>query len=390
VKNGSHLRNKLSHLVALFAALAIVMSVTGLWANHTVLNSREFGSVVNQSMRKPDVSSALAKYVTDETVTVLKIPDLLKQSLPDNLTSAAPILTGALRTIVQEQVTKVVETDAIRTIVVALARTAHKQAMNLLQSNGIGISGVKVVNGTITLNLVPVVATVLNSLQDQGLLPASVKVAAIDQSKSPVEQVKQLSDSLGVDLPQKMGQLEVYQSSALGSSVNALAQAQRALTLFKRFLFAIVLLALALTAATIFSASDKWRGTRHLGETTVLGFSALLIAVHHVIPSIGGLASSQSSQAAINAILRVSTRSLNKAGVTAIVLGACVALYAPWRKEINELVQRHRFVAKIGVTLAIIAYLDAWGLSLPSFLGVVILTGATYQWANYKPPTVNQ
>ena len=102
-----------------------------------MLNTDRFGSVVSRVVKDPAVTKALASYVTDETMKVLNLQGAIRSILPDRYASAASILTSALRSFVQTQVSDVLAVKTVRSLMVSLSRKAHRALLHLLQGNGL-------------------------------------------------------------------------------------------------------------------------------------------------------------------------------------------------------------------------------------------------------------
>src|SRR5262249_5712743 len=145
-------------------------------------------------------------------------------------------------------------------ILTEAVRRAHRSAMRLLQGNGLLSSDAFTVeNGTVTLNLVPVVRQVLVKLQDDGVVPSSVKIPAPGEESSG-----KLATALRAKLPPNFGQIVVYQSNRV-SQDGTLDKAQHAIVVLKRSVGLLVVLALVAAVAAVLVAVDRRRAVYRLG-----------------------------------------------------------------------------------------------------------------------------
>src|SRR5262249_13215013 len=147
------------------------------------------------------------------------------ENLPPPLQSAANVISGAVLGRVEERVNDVLSSDAGQRLLLGAVTVAHRQAMKILQGDGLlSSSAFTIDKGTVTLNLIPVIRQVLIQLQQDGLIPSSIKIPTDANEPGPIQQ------ALGGRLPPDFGQVVVYRTNN-ASGDNLLDQAQRALAL---------------------------------------------------------------------------------------------------------------------------------------------------------------
>ena len=142
----------------------------------------------------------------------------------------------------QRAFTRVLAEPAVQDVVTTLVDRAHARAMQLLRGDGL-VDGITVVDGAVTLNLLPLVARGLTVLQGYGLLDG-VDVPELTAGGDPDEQAAQLSAAVGRDLPDGFGQLVVYDSEALADAQETVRTAQRMLVLAQRAVWVAAVLSL--------------------------------------------------------------------------------------------------------------------------------------------------
>ena len=135
VVSESRARNLLSLLLAVLAGVGILLSSVGIWAQRSFLDESNFKESADLILKDPAVINSIGSYVTDETMKVLDVQGTLGDLLPSQLSSVAPVLSSALRGVVQEQVENVIKTEPVRKTMVSLVSMSHDQFLNLLEKD---------------------------------------------------------------------------------------------------------------------------------------------------------------------------------------------------------------------------------------------------------------
>ena len=99
---------------------------------------------------------------------------------------------------------------------------AHDRAMQLLEGDGLA-HGISVVNGEVSINFLPLVSRGLQELSDLGV-PGLDKIPELTPDGDPSQQIAQLEEATGRDLPDDFGQLVVYRSDRLANAQDAVSQ----------------------------------------------------------------------------------------------------------------------------------------------------------------------
>ena len=185
------------------------------------------------------------------------------ETLPDSLDRLAPTMAGGLRAAVNAGLTEAFENPEVQEIIINLVRRAHAAAMRLLEGDGL-VDGITVVDGAVTLNLLPLLDRGLTRLQSFGLL-SDVELPTLTADGDPQQQVAELESALGRDLPEDFGQLVIYESDRLADAGASVENAQRTLVLAKRGLVVLLIATVALIALTIIVARNRWRAALLLG-----------------------------------------------------------------------------------------------------------------------------
>jgi len=376
----SRARNLLSVLLAVLAGLGIFLSSFGIWAQRAFLDESNFRESADVILKEPEVVTSIGSYVTDETLKVLDVQDALGGLLPSQLAGVAPVLEGALRGVVQQEVEKVIETDTVRNTMVSLVAMSHEQFLTLLKDDELSVGSVGVSEGTVTLNLVPVVTTVLQGLQDEKLLPKGLKIPDIDSSLSTEEQVAALSDALGVTLPAELGQIVLYESDAVAKADSTVANAQRALRIFYGALKILIGVTLVLCLLVVVAASNKRRGLRNLSVAAMVAFALGLVGLNRAVIAIPELIDDADAALATRSILSVLTDSLFRMSWTLLVISLVLAIWAVAGSSLTTLARRFSIPTRVLVVVLIASYLTLWGAGLVTLIVSVVVLVGTLWW----------
>lgn len=165
-------------VLILVAAVLAPASIVARWASDTVSDTDRYVETVGPLADDPAVQKAVVTRVTNEifqrvdveAVTQDAIDALAAQGLPprvsNGLSALSAPLAGGIRSFVTTQVTKLVESDVFADAWVQANRQAHAQMVAVL--TGEGSDAVSVENGTVALNLGPLIETVKQRLSAAG------------------------------------------------------------------------------------------------------------------------------------------------------------------------------------------------------------------------------
>ena len=348
----------------------LIPTTIAVWAQATVFDSEKVASIVGDALAEPEVSAALADYVTEQVFAAVDIEALMSDLLPDQLTRLAPVIADGARTAVDRRLTAVMADDDVQDVITEVVERAHRRAMQLLEGDGL-VDGITVVDGEVSVNLLPLVGRGLTRLQDLGLF-SELDVPELTADGDPDDQIATLEEATGRDLPDDFGQLVVYQSDTLADRQASLQSAQQMFAFAKRAVWVLVALTVVLLAATIVVARDRWRAVLVLGLSGIAAMVFIRSAVRRVADDAPELAARPGGRAAISAILEGATTGLLRlAGVLLIVAAAAVAfalLRRRWRR--GDLI----LVASILLGVVVIAVLGISIVSLMVGMGLAIIS----------------
>jgi hypothetical protein len=310
--------------LVIITSLFVLVASIAVWGRRTLFDTNRFTKVVASVLDDPAVTNAMAVKLTDSVFDATQQTGVVADNTPPQLQALIPVIRGALRGFVEEQVDSFLASDTGQQIMVRAVSRAHSAAMRVLAGEAPG-NGVNIENGTVVLNLVPAVNAVLGRVQERGLL-TDKKLPELDESQTPQEQISQLSDALGLDLKPTFGQVTVYQNDKIADAETYVSLAQKIAKQIKRLVVLLVLVALLLIAVTIVVAYDRRRAAIMLGIGVATGVVLAQIVERRLVERIPKLLTDADSRAAAESVISGFTHSLGNVNVALFVIGILTAL----------------------------------------------------------------
>ncbi len=260
-------------LIALVAVVGVT-SVVGLWGARTTLNTDRWVAAVGPLPEDPDVNKAVSTYLAAEIFDQLDVQQRLSEALPPRATFLAAPVTGAVHDYVRESISKLLATDQFESIWKATNRLAHERIVALLEKRS---KNVQVSGDTVSLNLLPMVNNVLNSLEAElpSLFGKKLDLPTLKSGELPPGLHERIENALGVQLPEDFAQIRLYDRSELG-------QLQEAVLLFKRALVGLLIAVPVLLALALWAAPDRRRTLLQLGLWLVVAVTVLTTVLRAV------------------------------------------------------------------------------------------------------------
>lgn len=259
-------RRILAPILVVLTVVVFTATVPAAWGARTVLNTDRYVATVAPLANDPAVQQSIASKVTAQVFEALNVEGVISDALAsigDRATVLAGPLTTALRGFVQEQVLRVVQSDAFDTFWIEANRFVHTQVVEVLKGNEEQVS---VVEGKVLLNLVPLINLALVQIEGVAgdLIGRDVTLPQIDPDTPRSEAVNRLEQALGVNLPDDYGSIQVYDADSL-------AALQQALFTFQRLLILLLILIPVLVAVTLLVSTRRRRTLIQLAVGGAIG-----------------------------------------------------------------------------------------------------------------------
>ena len=189
----------------------------------------------------------------------------------------------------------------------------------------------------------------------------------------PSEQIAQLEEATGRDLPAGFGQLTVFESERLAEAQASVQNAQRAVVLLKRATWILAVLAVVLVVASMLLAHLRWRAALWLGLGATVAMVLSRTVVHRVVDDAPTLVPGSAGQAAIADILGEATTGLLRLTGLVAIVAVLVVLWSLFQRR--WLGTDLLLVGGVVAALAIVAVLGFSIVSLVvgALLGVAVV-----------------
>jgi O-antigen ligase len=331
-------RKRLVLLLVVITSFGVLTSSVAVWTHRVLLNTDEWVETVGPVASDPAVQAAAANYLTDQAMSVLNAESLLQQALPDRVSFLASPLSSAVREFVHDAISKLLASDQFARLWVGINRVGHQITVNVLRGD---TKFVQTDDGTVSINILPILARALQFVGDKvpGLVGGRTMPTDIT-FETPVDQARQeLSTALGRDLPPNFGVFTLFQSDQL-------AAAQRAVVLFDRGVWALLIVTLLCGIAAIVLSVRRRRTLLQLGAGVALGMGISVGAIAAIKNMVLDLIVDPTNRAAAAATLGEVVGSFNVEAKILLAIGLLVALGAflsgdhPWAKGLRNLVGR--------------------------------------------------
>lgn len=305
-------RRLLAGLLVALSLLSLVTATVGVWVRAFVVETDRWVETVGPLIERPEVLSAVSARAAQAIVDELDVEELIRSSpaaiewLPVESGTVAGPLAVLVKDRLAERIEAALGTDPARRLWLGVNRAVHRSALALLR--GETHEGVNVVDGTVSLNLVPLIELALGGAEDllSDLLgravdlpePERISDADADAGRARIEA------ALAVDLPEDFGEVVVLRSDTLSALQGGLVALDRSLLL-------VVALAVGSTIAAIALSADRRRTLVQLGVGMLLTLLATRLAVLAVQDAIVGLAADAHRGAALEVVAAVFASLLN-------------------------------------------------------------------------------
>jgi hypothetical protein len=358
-------------VLGILTVLVLTVTVVAVWARAIVLRPEPVADLVGDAIAQPEVQQGLANYLATTAADAVDLQKRLETTLPAPLARLSPAIATGATAAAQRVLETALATPQFEQAVRTLVERAHARAMRLLEGDGIG-HGITVEEGQVTLNTLPLITGALTALQSATGLFSSVQIPQFTSDGDPKQQIDELSQRVGRDLPADFGQIVVYESDSVSNAQDSVQTAQRILVLAKRAVWLLVILSVVLVAATILVAPRRLRAVLVLALGTLATMVLLRSSLRTVVDQAPDLATRPGARAAISSIVGGAARSLQRlAGVVlliAAVTAAVVVYVRHWRR--SDLILSAAVILGAVTTAAV--GVGSWGLIVGVLVGIAV------------------
>jgi len=324
----SKLRGRLTILLVALACLGVILSGVAIWLHNALLDTETWVEIATPVIDDPAVQTDVAEFVGREVVTALEVETRLEQALPDEVSMLAAPLASGVQDVITRQTQEIVAGDRAREVWIEANRVAHEKIVGLLR----GEAGVVYAEGDeIRLNLLPVVSRVVSELRLRfpRLFPGIVTVPSMTAESPAPEAIAQFEAAVGRDLADDFGQITLMQTEKL-------EQAQRAVELFDRAVWLLVIATTSLIVAALLLSTRRLHTALYLGVGTAIALGLVLLADswlgEQLVAAVGSGPGTATARTTILTVIADFTRFSRALLIVAVV--AAAAAYFVARRDV--------------------------------------------------------
>jgi hypothetical protein len=393
-------RSILAALFWLLSCLAILAGGVTLWAHQTILTSDGWGTIVAGLASDEEVIAATSERLVDRVSESLAISDRVAQILPGEMNLLAGAITRSVQDRVTDRVAEIAATEPVQDAFIRANELAHEAAMTAIRGGDSEVLTSQ--EGTISLNVFPLIESVLVGLQDAGLIDQGREIPDLSGFEPDPERVARLETILGRDLPDDIGTITLIESDRL-------ERVQTAVRAFDVITVALIALALVCIALALWLSQRRLRMLLWLAIGSIV---ALLLGrgfTRLVIEDITGTLRDGENGPAVVAVVDSSVDSLlwfTFALIVVALIVAGIAILAERRAELAEaaaepdsvrewLRSRSRAIGYVGIGL--VAFVVVWNvggtditLLAGALLGIVLIVVSLLGGRGEGVPTAEQ
>ncbi|XVQ11542.1 hypothetical protein ACQP1W_02875 [Spirillospora sp. CA-255316] len=264
------LRRVLAAVLITLAAFGVVASVIGVWGARTTLNTDRWVATVAPLPQKPQVDAAMATYLTNEIFKELNVQQRVAEALPPKAGFLAAPTTDAVRNHLRGRIQSFMATERFQTLWNNANRTAHTAILAVLEGKS---ATVTTKDGTVTVNLLPIINEALNRLESElpTLFGRELDLPTITSGQIPPDLQARVERALGVTLPDDFAQITLYDRTELD-------ELQQAVLFFKRSVVFLVSGTVVTFALALAISPRRFRTLSQFGVALAL-FAVLMAAV---------------------------------------------------------------------------------------------------------------
>lgn len=314
------LRQVVAAVLVVIAALGVTLSVVGVWAGRTTLNTDRWVQTVAPLDESPAVRAAVSTYLTDQIFQSLNVDERVKEALPPRAAFLAAPLSGQVHGYVKSSVNAVLASEQFAQLWPEMNRIAHRQVMAILDNNS---QVVRSSGDTVTLNLLPVVNEVLGRLEKQAptIFGKSLNLPTLTNGQIPAGLETRIDNALGVKLPSNFAAIPIYRGDELSTAQQAVVKAKQ----YVGLLVAGSVLALVLA---LFISPTRRRTTLQFGVWLVVAVVTLTSVIRAIRTELIGQVPSGVLREGVDAAVQIVFVTLRERGTQLLWLGLVIAVVA--------------------------------------------------------------
>lgn len=304
----------------LLASLGIMVGGVTLWAHQSVLTSDGWTSIVSEVASDPEVIENTSTVIVERISENIGLQERVVDVLPGEMDLIGATITDRVEAAIAGGVARVASTDTFQEAFVNVNRLANDAAMRVIRGGGDVVSSDE---GSIELNVFPLIGAALTGLQDAGFIDESREIPDLTEYQPDEENVARLESLLDRQLPDDLGTITLVDSERLGN-------VQTAVRNFDAITVALLLLTLLAIALALWLSAARVRMVLWLAIGAIV---ALLLGrgfTRVIVEDITGALREGPEGATVKAVIDATVEQLLWFTFAIIVIALIVAGLAMW------------------------------------------------------------
>jgi len=162
-----------SAILLVFAAIFFIFSIAGFWLKTNIISNDVWVSKTSEVIQNPNVRSDISTSLSNSIFTKVNVNNYVSDLLPEKAKPLAGPISNSLQSFTQQQINKVMQTQAFINMWENLNRQAHSGLINSLQkanTNSLNNNDLMYFNGDkLMLNINPIYTNIRSKLSAKGL-----------------------------------------------------------------------------------------------------------------------------------------------------------------------------------------------------------------------------
>lgn len=305
-------------ILGILACIALVASTTMLWVHEVALNTDRWVALSAGVAQQPAVIQSISEGVSQQVVIALDVEGRLATALPDSAKLLAGPITGSVQARLRESLADLFSSPGFQNAWEQANRFAHQQLIAILRSDSTILT---LDNGVVTLNMFPLVAAALASLQAEGIIPATISLPDLTATTAPETARAAIQSALGVSLPADFGTVPLVRAERLEA-------ARTAVRVFDLLVIVGIVVTILLFVAAALVARNRVRATVLLGAGAVIALLLARAGIRGVEGAIVGSIADGPGAATVRGVFDTVVQDLFGLMVVVSAIGAVVAIVA--------------------------------------------------------------
>jgi hypothetical protein len=324
-------------ILGVLAVVGLLASTLAVWAKRTLSDSEKFAAVAEKVLEDPDVTDALATRITTEVFTALELEARLTELLPSQLDPLAGTIVNAAQAAIDNQLSQLLAREGTRQLIGEVVERAHGRVVDVIRGDALP-DVINVNDDQVTLNMLPLYGQAITAIQDRFGILSGVELPELEPDGDPAEQISELEEAFGRDLPDDFGQITIYEGEAVANAGATVELARDAVATANQFLWVLLAVTVLLYAAVILIARNKKRALLWLGLASAAALLLSRVIISNILEQIPQAVAATGARATVNTAIRELVSGLRFSTGVLIVVSLGVAGVSWWllRKERRE------------------------------------------------------